>query len=168
MTDLVVYPADKEALEKGWQKLTDIPIDEQENIDRPFECMGRFFPTGTPRFDIWGWFDTMGFFVGNRMNGINPFFRSGVDPAGMNEKTADAIITQSTTRTYIWLYVKGSDALAVTVKGETIKVEFVDYDKCLATLKSLVDKKIQVKFTPWLLDEVKQLQTPERTTNVSN
>ena len=122
---------------------------------------GTVFPPGTPRSDVWIWFDSVGFFVDSRKNGINPFFRSGVDPAGFNEKTADAIIIQPSYRTYIWLYVKGSDALAVTVKGETIKVDFVDYDKCLATLKSLMDKKIQVKFTPWLLDEVKQLQTPE-------
>ena len=73
MTDLVVYPADKEALEKGWQKLTDIPVDFLERIVQPFECMGRFFRTGTSRYEIWSWFDSMGFFVGNRMNGINPF-----------------------------------------------------------------------------------------------
>jgi hypothetical protein len=161
MTDMAVYSADKQALEAGWKALTDIPIDENENLDAHFECMGRKFPKGTPRWEVWSFFDTMGFFVANRMNGINPFFRSGVDPAGFNEKTADAIIIQPTSRTFIWLYARGLDALAVTTRGETVKVDFVNYDKCLSTLKSMVDKKIQVKFTPWLLDEVNLLQTPE-------
>ena len=161
MTDLVVYPADKEALEKGWQKLTDIPVDFLERIVQPFECMGRFFPSGTDRFEIWTWFDSMGFYAGNRMNGINPFFRSGVDPNGFNEKTADAIVIQGATRTYVWLYVKGLDALAITVKCETIKVDFMNYDKCLSALKVMVDKKIPSVIQPWLLDAVRQLQTSE-------
>ncbi len=168
MIDLPVYTSDKAALEAGWQKLTDVPIDDDENINAHFECMGRNFPKGTPRLEIWFWFDSMGFFAANRMNGINPFFRSGVDPNGFNDKNADDIIIQGSTRTFIWLYVRGLDALAVTTRaGETMKVDFMNYDKCMAALKLKVDKKIQVKFTPWLLDEVKRLQVSERTTKAS-
>ena len=45
--------------------------------------------------------------------------------------------------------------------GETMKVDFMNYEKCLASLKFFGDKNIQAKIQPWLMDEVRQLQTPE-------
>ena len=40
-------------LEKLWEAFSDIPIDEQENIEESF----LHFPAGTPRMDIWHCFD---------------------------------------------------------------------------------------------------------------
>jgi hypothetical protein len=36
-----------------WQKLGDIPIDEEENIEEVFE----HFPIRTNKYDIWHWFE---------------------------------------------------------------------------------------------------------------
>lgn len=43
----------KQAAQKLWDKLGDIPIDEDECIEEPYHT----FPKGTHREDIWHWFE---------------------------------------------------------------------------------------------------------------
>jgi len=42
-----------EILEKYWDKLGDIPVDDDGNIQESF----LYWPEGTDREDIWHWFD---------------------------------------------------------------------------------------------------------------
>lgn len=49
---LIVKIKDKE-IEELWGKLSNIPIDENEDIEEEF----LHFPVGTNREDIWHWFD---------------------------------------------------------------------------------------------------------------
>jgi hypothetical protein len=123
--------------------------------------MDRKFPKGTIREDVWRWFETMGFWVGNRMNGINPFYYYGTNPEKTTQDDCDAIISQATTTTYIWLYMRDLETLILTVKNGGVEVNFVAYDKVVSTLKLCVEKKMNVKIQPWLMDEVKRFQTSE-------
>jgi hypothetical protein len=70
----------KKELEAGWIKLGDIPVIEEMGCsvtdeDFSFQYNNRTvnFPPGTDREDIWHWFDDLGFSVGNRMNGLDPW-----------------------------------------------------------------------------------------------
>lgn len=36
-----------------WNALADIPVNDEDEIDEPFAA----FPKGTPRIDVWRWFE---------------------------------------------------------------------------------------------------------------
>lgn len=36
-----------------WEMFSEIPIDNDDEIEEPFLC----FPAGTPRLEVWRWFD---------------------------------------------------------------------------------------------------------------
>jgi hypothetical protein len=158
---LMVRPEDKVKLEAGWVTLSNIPIDRDEKLEEMVVCMDRNFPAGTPRVDVWAWFETMGFWPNNRMNGINPFYYYGTNPDKTTQEDCDAIISQSTMNTYIWLYMRDLEALILTVKIGGVEVNFVSYAKVVSTLKLCVEKKMNVKIQPWLMDEVRALQASE-------
>lgn len=40
-------------LKRLWELFSDIPINNEDEIEKPFLK----FPAGTPRFDVWHWFD---------------------------------------------------------------------------------------------------------------
>lgn len=42
-----------EELRKLWNEFSDVPVDNNDMIEREF--MG--FPAGTDRFEVWSWFD---------------------------------------------------------------------------------------------------------------
>lgn len=44
---------DQEELKKLWQELGDVPVNEEDEIE--IEWHG--WEKGTPKFDIWHWFD---------------------------------------------------------------------------------------------------------------
>ena len=43
--------------EKCWEKLGEIPIDEDDDISVEFKFDGEVFPVGTDRFEIWHWIE---------------------------------------------------------------------------------------------------------------
>jgi hypothetical protein len=71
----------KKELEAGWIKLGDIPVIEDEDsalitdedFSFKFGTTTVFFIKGTGQLEIWHWFDDLGFSVGNRMNGLDPW-----------------------------------------------------------------------------------------------
>lgn len=54
MPDLKLSPRDQELLAL-WKQGEDVPIDDSE--DERTEIAWAGFPAGTPRMDIWHWFD---------------------------------------------------------------------------------------------------------------
>jgi hypothetical protein len=76
----------KKELEEAWKKLGDIPVIEEgdkdllihlvtdEDFSFFYSNVGTIsFPKGTDQLEIWHWFDDLGFSVGNRMNGLDPW-----------------------------------------------------------------------------------------------
>lgn len=57
-----------------WSLLGDVPVDDEGNIERRFSVFLPYtlFPVGTPREDIWHWFEQQNprFIVGEVMEGI--------------------------------------------------------------------------------------------------
>jgi hypothetical protein len=157
----ILSPADKVALEEGWKALVKIPLNEHEQIEQPFRCLNNTFQKGEYRETIWLWFNIMGFSVANRMNAIDPYNPEGVKPASMTDKDADAIVALAVTKIYFFLYVRGADCLAVTVKSDGVELNFIEFNKCLAVLQKYMEKGVSVKVQPWLLDTVRQVQADE-------
>lgn len=154
-------PKDRDALEAGWAALVEIGFDEYDQLPKPFRCLNAVFQKGSYKDEVYLWFETNGFCVDNRINGINPFHKDGIKPLVITENECDAIIINGKSRIYIWLYMRDLDAMVLTVSGEHVKIDYVKYDKVLATVKTCIDKKLDVRIKPWMLDEVRLIQTPE-------